>query len=284
MGRLTPPPFTRIAICGLGLIGGSIALAIKRRWPGAQVTAVDRPAVVDTALRLGAIDAGGEGLERARGAELVILAAPVRQNAAWLAALPAHLAEAAVITDVGSTKRTMAGAAAALPPHLRFIGGHPLAGLAVSGVEAARPDLFDGRPWFLTDADSAAAADIEALSQFVAGLGAVPHRIDAARHDRLLAYVSHLPQLTVSALMHVVGRNAGAEGLAWAGRGLRDTTRLASSPASTWRDIVQTNPDHVAEALDDLIAALLELRTGDGQHLERIFDSASRWKSVLDKQ
>jgi prephenate dehydrogenase len=202
---------------------------------------------------------------------------------AWLAALPAHRPAGALLTDVGSTKRAMAGAAAALPPHLRFIGGHPLAGLAVSGVEAARPDLFDGRPWFLTDAHMAAAADVDALSRFVAGLGAVPHQIDAVRHDRLLAYVSHLPQLTVSALMHVVGRNAGAEGLAWAGRGLRDTARLASSPASTWRDIVQTNPDHVAEAIDALIAALLELKAADGEDIERVFDSAARWKAVLDE-
>jgi prephenate dehydrogenase len=83
--------------------------------------------------------------------------------------------------------------------------------------------------------------------------------------------------------MHVVGRNAGAEGLAWAGRGLRDTARLASSPASTWRDIVQTNPDHVAEAIDALIAALLELKAADGEDIERVFDSAARWKAVLDE-
>jgi prephenate dehydrogenase len=283
MGSLTQPPFERVAISGLGLIGGSIALAIKRRWPAVHVTAVDRADVIETALGLGAVDAGGDRLDHARGADLVILAAPILQNVAALNALPQHLPDPALVTDVGSTKRTMADAAASLPGHLRFIGGHPLAGLAVSGVEAARPDLFDRRPWFITGAGEARETDVAALSQFVAGLGAIPCHIDAAKHDRVLAYVSHLPQLTVSALMHVVGRHAGAEGLAWAGRGLRDTTRLATSPASTWQDIVRTNPDHIAAAIDDLIATLQELRSGDPQAFDRIFDSAVRWKSVLDE-
>jgi prephenate dehydrogenase len=284
MGRLTTSgPFSRVAIVGLGLIGGSVALAIKRRWPAVRVAAVDRSSVVETALGLRAIDAGSARLEETRGAELVVLAAPVLQNVAALKALPQHLTEPALVTDVGSTKRAMSEAARSLPGHLRFIGGHPLAGLSISGVEAARPDLFDGRPWFITDAEAAKQDDVAALEAFVSGLGGMPRHMDSEKHDRVLAYVSHLPQLTVSALMHVVGRHAGAEGLAWAGRGLRDTTRLASSPASTWQDIVRTNPDHVAEAIDDLIAALQELRSPDANAFERIFNSSVRWKSVLDE-
>jgi prephenate dehydrogenase len=284
MGSLsTSGPFTRVAIVGLGLVGGSVALAIKRRWPAVRVAAVDRSSVIETALGLRAIDAGSARLEETRGAELVVLAAPVLQNVAVLKALPQHLTEPALVTDVGSTKRAMAEAARALPGHLRFIGGHPLAGLSISGVEAARPDLFDGRPWFITGAEAAAEEDVAALEAFVSGLGGLPRHMDPEKHDRVLAYVSHLPQLTVSALMHVVGRHAGAEGLAWAGRGLRDTTRLASSPASTWQDIVRTNPDHVAEAIDDLIATLQELRSPDANAFERIFNSSVRWKSVLDE-
>jgi prephenate dehydrogenase len=283
MGRLTPAPFDRVGIVGLGLIGGSIALAVRRRWPEVRVTAVDRVDIIDTARGLGAIDDGGVGVDQLRGAGLVVLAAPVLQNIAILDTLPTHLHAPALITDVGSTKRTTVEAAINLPAHLRFIGGHPLAGLAVSGVEAARPDLFDRRPWFITASEHARADDLAALETFVVGLGAAPQRMDAAKHDRVLAYVSHLPQLTVSALMHVVGRHAGAESLGWAGRGLRDTTRLASSPSSTWQDIVSSNSDHVRLAIDELIEALLELKSADAQALERVFASAAKWKSVLDE-
>jgi prephenate dehydrogenase len=283
MGRLTTAPFSRVAIVGLGLIGGSIALAIKRRWPSVHVAGVDLANVIQTAMELGAADSGSDRLDEARGADLVVLAAPVLQNVAILKELPQHVRRPALITDVGSTKRTMAEAAQALPNHLRFIGGHPIAGLSIRGVEAARADLFDDRPWFITGAEAVGEDEVAALENFVFGLGAIPRHMDADKHDRVFAYISHLPQLTVSALMHVVGRHAGAEGLSWAGRGLRDTTRLASSPASTWRDIVHTNPDYVSAAVDDLIAALQELKTGDPDAFQRVFDSSMRWKAVLDE-
>jgi len=304
MGSLSEPPFSRIAIVGLGLIGGSIALAIRRRWPSAVIVAVDRQPVVDAALELRIVNEGAVSLDAVAGATLVMLAAPVLQNVAALMALPAHL-ESAIVTDAGSTKRAMVAAAVDLPDRLTYIGGHPLAGAAVSGVEAARPDLFDDRPWILTpqrlppeggsyqreqgaggsQTVERAAAGLESLSQFVAGLRAVPQVMDAETHDRLLAYLSHLPQLTVSALMHVVGAHAGPEGLALAGRGLRDTTRLASSPAPAWRDIVATNGDNIGSAIDDLIAALQQLKADaadGGARLEGMFVSAARWKGVLE--
>lgn len=285
MGSLTQPPFTRIAIVGVGLIGGSIALAVKRKWPAVEVIGVDRAAVLDTAQRLHVVDRGGETLESVDGAELVVLAAPVLQNASALQELPRHI-ERAVVTDVGSTKRSILEVARALPPELIFVGGHPLAGAAAGGVEAARPDLFVDRPWLLTPGASSTGEAIDALSRFVAGFKAVPRTIGAAEHDHLLAYLSHLPQLTVTALMHVVGHHVGEDGLPLAGRGLHDTTRLASSPASPWRDIVASNGDNIATAIDDLIAALQQLKAGahpDGMaDLERMFMSAGRWKGVLE--
>ena len=285
MGRLSEPPFTRIAIVGVGLIGGSIALAVKRRWPAAEVVGVDRTSVLETARRLSVIDFGSESLDGVAAAQLIVLAAPVLQNAAALQELP-HRVECAVVTDVGSTKRSILEAARALPSRLAFIGGHPLAGAAAGGVEAARPDLFADRPWLLTRSLSTTDAALDALTLFVSGLGAVPRTIDAAEHDRLLAFLSHLPQLTVTALIHVVGDHAGAEGLAMAGRGLHDTTRLASSPASPWRDIVATNGDNIGTAIDALIAALTELKSATRPEgtavLERMFLSAARWKGVLE--
>ena len=279
------PPFTRVAIVGVGLIGGSIGLAVKRRWPAVEVIGIDRRPVLETARQLHVIDRGGEGLDCTADAELVILAAPVLQNTAALQELPRHM-NGAVITDVGSTKRAILDVARTLPPALPCIGGHPLAGAAAGGVEAARPDLFTDRPWLLTRSASATDAALDALTTFVRGLRAVPRMIEAAEHDRLLAYLSHLPQLTVTALMHVVGDHADAEGLALAGRGLHDTTRLAASPASPWRDIVASNGDNIGAAIDALIAALEELKAATGSdgtdRLDRMFVSAARWKGILE--
>ena len=285
MGRLSEPPFHRVAIVGVGLIGGSIALAVKRRWPAATIIGIDRPSVLATARQTGVIDQGSDGLDAVDGAELVILAAPVLQNAAALQELP-RILRRAVITDVGSTKRTILEAARVLPPELPFVGGHPLSGAAAGGVEAARPDLFTDRPWLLTRSTSTTDAVLDSLAEFVTGLGAIPRVIGATEHDRLLAFLSHLPQLTVTALMHVVGDHVGADGLALAGRGLHDTTRLASSPASPWRDIVASNGDNVAVAIDALIAALEELKSAAKPEgtpaLDRMFLSAARWKGVLE--
>ena len=285
MGRLSEPPFHRVAIVGVGLIGGSIALAVKRRWPAANIIGIDRPSVLATARQTGVIDQGSDGLDAVDGAELVILAAPVLQNAAALQELP-RILRRAVITDVGSTKRTILEAARVLPPELPFVGGHPLSGAAAGGVEAARPDLFTDRPWLLTRSSSTTDALLESLAEFVTGLGAIPRVIGATEHDRLLAFLSHLPQLTVTALMHVVGDQVGADGLALAGRGLHDTTRLASSPASPWRDIVASNGDNVTVAIDALIAALEALKSAAKPEgtpaLDRMFLSAARWKGVLE--
>ena len=278
-----PPIFHRIGIVGLGLIGGSIALAARRAWPSALIIGVDRKDVLEQAMRLHAVDVGADDLVMLREANLAILAAPIEQNMQILAGLASHMPGEAVVTDVGSTKRRVMQTALDLPPRLTFVGGHPLGGAAVSGIEHARPDLFSGRPWFLTAAGEASRAALPRLSEFVRGLGAEPRVLDADTHDRLLAAVSHLPQLVVSALMHVVGERAGEDGLALSGRGLQATTRLASSPAEVWKDVVRTNPDYIADALDALIAVLGELK-GDlrnGGALERIFESAAAWKARM---
>ena len=275
--------FSSIAIVGFGLIGGSLALAIRERWPAVRIVAIDRDDVVDAAVRGRVADAGGE-FALAADAELVVLAAPVRQNIALLGRIAEQASGNTLVTDVGSTKRAMVDAARALPSRVQFIGGHPLAGAAVGGLDAARADLFRGKPWILTPASENSATNLERLTAFVSALGAQPRTMDPDAHDRLMAYLSHLPQLAVSALMEVVGERAGADGLALAGGGLRDTTRLASSPVTTWRDVTATNNEAVGEALDEMIAALQRLKADlpSGQELERVFDSAQKWKRVLD--
>jgi len=279
----------KLCLVGSGLIGGSIALAARRNLPDVRILVVDRdPVVVDRALRTNLADDGGDDLGRAQGSDIVVLAAPVQQNIDLLRALPAQVTGDLLVTDVGSTKAAIAAAAAALPPRIRFLGGHPIAGAASGGIDSVRRDLFQGRPWVLTpvpddDPRPTRADDLQRIEEFVKALGGVPCRLSPLEHDRLMAYVSHLPQLAVSALMHVVGDRVLHEGLLLAGNGLRDSTRLASSPASTWRDIASTNAPSLEVALDDLIAALERLRDdlGSGEELARVFGSAERWKGFL---
>lgn len=281
-----PPIFHKIGVVGLGLIGGSIALAARQLWPTALVIGVDCKDVLEKAMVLHAIDVAADDLIVLAEADLVILAAPIQQNLAMLRELPGNVTGSAIVTDTGSTKRAMVEAARSLPSRLRFVGGHPLGGAAASGIEHARPDLFNGRPWLFTPETpegDAPGGPMEQLVEFVTAMGALPRTLTPADHDRLLAYISHLPQLTVSALMHVVGNAARQEGLQLSGRGLLDTTRLASSPAGIWKEVCATNTDEIAGALDALLAVLQDLRQNleSGQAVDRIFRSANAWRETL---
>jgi prephenate dehydrogenase len=273
-------PFTRLAIVGFGLIGGSIALAARKRWPGTRIVAIDRREVVTSALRSAAADNGGDDLSACAGADLVILAAPVQTNVRILCDLPNHVTEPTLVTDVGSTKRQVVEAARCLPERLQFVGGHPLAGASSGGLTAARSDLFTEHAWILTPVGERQTA-IERLSRFIEGLGARVHFMTPEAHDDAVAYLSHLPQIVASALMHLVGEKTGEDGLALAGRGLRDTTRLASSPADIWRDIALTNRDNIAPAIDELIQVLVQMKSGS-EAIASTFESAAHWKRVLD--
>jgi prephenate dehydrogenase len=291
-----PPVFAKVGIIGLGLIGGSIALRAREVWPGSLVVAVDNKDVLETAMRLHAIDVAADDLFVLTEVDLVVLAAPVKQNIALLEQLDDYIHKPAIVTDTGSTKREIVSAARQLPPRFTFVGGHPLGGAAKGGLEHARPDLFDGRPWLLTPdlspGDGRASsgpegpdAAVEQLSRFIRGLGAEPRSLRPDAHDRILAFLSHLPQITASALMHVVGEAVGEAGLELSGRGLADTTRLAGSPPDIWKDIAATNADQIEAALDELIAVLSDLRRDlrDGDRLEDVFANANRWRDRLRK-
>jgi prephenate dehydrogenase len=275
--------FSTIGIVGLGLIGGSIAQASRERWPSATVIGVDHADVLDAAMRRQTVHTGGPDLAVLAGAQLVILAAPVRQNLLLLPRLAAHLANGAIVTDTGSTKREIVEAAERLPGSLTFVGGHPLAGAAFGGLEHARPDLFRSRPWLFTPGTRSAPEAVERLMTFSSALGARAGVMTAEEHDRTLAFLSHLPQLVSSALMRVVGEAVGPDALSLAAGGLVDTTRLASSPADIWRDIAASNADHIGPALDALIAVLQSLRGDlrDGTRLDEIFADAARWRERL---
>jgi prephenate dehydrogenase len=275
--------FKRIGIVGIGLIGGSLAFAVRRVFPEAAVIGIDRDDVTLVARQLGALTVGSGDLAALAEADLIVLAAPISQNIAVLSRLGDIVRGPALVTDVGSTKRTTVEASHGLPPALTFIGGHPLAGSARGGLEASRVDLFERRPWLLTPDAATAPEAVDRLAQFVRGLGATPVMVDPVMHDHLLAYTSHLPQLTASALMHVVGESVGDAGLRLSGSGLADTTRVAASPAPIWSDICTTNADEVLPALDRLIATLQTLRgqLAQDQSIAPLFESAQRWRGRL---
>lgn len=256
----------RLAIVGPGLIGMSVALAAKRRWPGIEVRTIDR----------------GDSLDRIGEALVVVLAAPVDAIIGMLPMLAPVISPQTLVLDTGSTKQSiMSAAAAARIP--QFVGGHPMAGGTTSGPEAARADLFDGRPWFLINPDAPDA--MRRATTFVEALGAqaVPLSDHGQEHDRLMAAVSHLPQLTASALMIAVARAIGDDNLKWAGNGLRDTTRLASSEAKMWESVLATNSQELKPLLKALAADLSALaeRLEDRDAVRRFFEEAARAKSLL---
>ena len=277
------PPFQAVSIIGFGLIGGSIALAVRERWPAVRIAGVDRKAVLAHALGSGAIDRAADSAADVSGADLIVLAAPVRQNLKLLAEVVQRLPATSLVTDVGSTKHDIVEAARGLGCAASFVGGHPIGGAEQGGFGFARPDLFRHRPWIFTPETVTPAPALERLFTFAQALGAKPSSMDASAHDRAMAFLSHLPQLVASALMDVIGASAGESGLRLAGRGLVDTTRLASSPPETWRDICATNADAVGDALDELIARLSELRADlrGGDAVNRIFTEAARWRAEL---
>jgi len=250
---------TSVAVVGVGLIGGSIALAARER-AGAHVTGFD-PAdgVLDVALARGALDAAARSAAQAVAeADVVFVAAPVAQLPAAVAEAVAAAPARALVTDVGSTKRAVTEAVA----DPRFIGGHPLAGAETAGVEHARADLFDGATWYLTPTPRTEGVLYERLHRLLADLGARPQALDADTHDRLMAAVSHLPHVLANVLVAQAARALDAEGerLPATGPSFRDATRVAGAPTAIWRDIYLANAGALGTLLDDTIARLSTIR------------------------
>ncbi len=264
----------RMAIVGVGLIGGSLGLAMRARCTGSRVVGIGRQrGGLDAALRLGAIDEAATDLAAGvRGADLVVLAAPVRTCIALLPSVAAAVGPRTAITDVASTK---AAVVAAAPPGAAFVGGHPMAGSERTGVEAATADLFTGATWVLTPAAATPAWAVERVAACAAVVGAHPVVMDAATHDRHVAAVSHLPQAVAVALAAAVPEAA----LPLAARGFRDMTRLAGSSAAVWNDVFATNRDNVVAMLTTMAGALGELRAavaaGDEAAVARLFARAA---------
>jgi prephenate dehydrogenase len=249
----------RIAIIGVGLIGGSVALAARERL-GAVVSGYDESAhALATALERGALDRACDSVaEAVADAEAVFVAVPVgRLAGAVQAALDAAPPDC-VVTDVGSTKRTVVAAHA---DH-RFVGGHPLAGAENAGVEHARADLFEHATWYLTPTKSTSGVLYERLYRLLHGLGAQPTAIEPHTHDQILATVSHLPHVLANVLVSQAAQAlaAGGERLPATGPSFRDATRVAGAPSAIWTDIYMSNRDALTAEIDRTIERLTHVR------------------------
>jgi prephenate dehydrogenase len=258
---------TKVAVLGVGLIGGSIGLAARRRLE-AEVAGFDpHRESLDRAVEAGALDRGaGSVAEACEGAEVVFCAAPVAGLPELAAAALEACGPEAVVSDVGSTKREIV---AALGSDERFIGGHPLAGAETAGVGNARAELLEGARWYLTPTDRSSGLLYDRLQRAVAGLGARPQAIDAAAHDRLMAIVSHLPHVVANALVAEAAAELGREyeRMPEVGPSFRDTTRVAGSNPAVWTDIFASNREAVAESVESIARRLADaaalLRGGD---------------------
>jgi prephenate dehydrogenase len=266
----------RVAVLGVGLIGGSIGLAARERAEAEVVGWGPRAKTLATALELGAVDRTADSVEDAvRDADAVFACAPVEMLPGLVQAALAACPQDCVVTDAGSTKRGLVDAV----DDERFVGGHPVAGAETAGVANARADLFDGAAWYLTPRANTSGILYERLHRLIASFGARPSAIDAETHDRMLAAVSHLPHVLANVLV-TQAASAVAEGepLPRTGPSFRDVTRVAGANSDVWTGIYLTNRDAIAYEVDAVIERLQavaeSLRSADGDALRAWNDDA----------
>lgn len=239
---------TTVAIVGLGLMGGSLALALRGK--GAKIIAIDRDARTLERARTVVAEAS-EDLARIASAEVIVLALPVRAIIEQLPRVGAYARAGAIVLDLGSTKRDVVRAMAKLPAHIQAIGGHPMCGKESSGFDAADAHLFRDAPFVLTPLARTSSRTIAFAQALVETLGARPLILDAARHDHIVATISHLPFMLAATLMLTAREHARTDAALFtlAASGFRDTSRLAASDTLMMLDILLTNRDNVADAI-----------------------------------
>ena len=276
-----------IAIFGVGLIGGSFALAMRKAGFTGRIIGVSSEATIRAALDARVIDEALPGPQAAGLADLLYLAQPIHMIADCLEELDAWVQPGALITDAGSTKKLIVDRANQKMTRARFLGGHPMAGRERRGVEAAEADLFQGRPYVLTprspaDLDHAAARE---FLGWIPRIGSFPVILIPEEHDQTVAFTSHLPQLASTALAALLEGRFESQTRVY-GPALVDSTRLALSSFDIWGDILDTNRDAVRLALESYIAKLEEFRSAlksplDATTIRRGFDAGSRFAARL---
>jgi cyclohexadieny/prephenate dehydrogenase len=273
--------FERVAFIGIGLIGSSMARAMRRDGLVTTIVAcARRPETRDTALRLKIADSvTADYAEAVKGADLIVIATPVGTNAEIARIIGPHLKAGAIVTDVGSVKQAVVDAVAPhLPAHVHFVPGHPIAGTEHSGPESGFPELFEGRWTILTPLPGADQAAVDKVATFWRTIGAKVDIMQPAHHDMVLAITSHLPHLiayTIVGTATELAEDLRQEVIKYSASGFRDFTRIAASDPVMWRDIFLNNKDAVLDVLqrfsEDLTAMQRAIRKNDGQALEDWF-------------
>jgi prephenate dehydrogenase len=277
-----------VAIVGLGLMGGSLAAALRSHenaevGPASIIGVARRASSIETALARGWIDWGtSDPLHAVQRADVVVLATPVRTAVALLRELGPHLRTGCVVTDLCSTKAEIVRVMADLPPSVCPIGGHPMCGKEMAGLDAAEADLFQGKVYVLTPLERTPFDAITFMQQIVGVVGARALILDPVRHDRLVAVVSHLPYLLAASLVNTADAVGADDALVWelAASGFRDTSRLAGSETQMMRDILMTNRESVRQMIHlfrDQLARFEEcLSVGDEACLTGLMLNASQ--------
>jgi prephenate dehydrogenase len=271
---------------GLGLLGGSIARAVLRSFPGTKVVGfTHRPSTRRRARALAvATEVVGDIKQGVCEADLVILATPICTFEEYFGEIADALPAGCIVTDVGSTKvLPHRWAARILPSTVRYVGSHPIAGSEQRGVEFSRDDLFEDAMCILTTADKTNRRAVQTLKRFWSELGCFVKLMEPAEHDRIFANVSHLPHVVAAALTNA----SSSEELKFAGKGFMDTSRIASGPVNIWADVLLTNPDNVAKGIDRTISELLKIKRAvegrDKKQVEGLLKSARNKRSELIK-
>lgn len=287
---MTQPVIKNLAVIGVGLIGGSLALALKKAGAVERVIGFDHDAAnLNQALQLGVIDtASGSLAECLRDAQVVFVAVPVRSIAAVISLAAPHLPSGCIVTDGGSVKDEVVKACEPLMPQgTCFIGGHPIAGTEYSGAAAAFATLFQGKRCILTPTGSTDAEALKLVQALWQAAGSRVECMNARAHDRVFAAVSHLPHMVAYALVHAVDRSAEEEEniLAFSAGGFRDFTRIASSDPAMWRDIALMNRGALLDMLDRYAMEFKSLRdhvaSGDALWLEDFFQTSKRLRDGI---
>jgi len=287
--------FKKVAIFGVGLIGGSFALALKAAGAAERIAGVGRSAAsLARARELGIIDEiCTSAAEAVSGCELVLIAAPVAQTEAILTSIAPHLQSGTVVTDAGSTKTDVVAAARrALGGRIaQFVPGHPIAGREQNGPDAAIADLYVGKKVVITALPENAPQHVERVADAWKQCGAHIHELTPEQHDRVFAAVSHLPHLLAFALVDDIANKPHASLLfQYAASGFRDFTRIAGSSPEMWRDICLANREALLEELDSYIAQLMQMRAmlaaGDGTGIETVYENArharQNWLAAIE--
>jgi len=282
--------FKKITIIGVGLIGGSLGLALKEKKPNFKIIGKDKQEIIEKAIARGAIDEGTVNLEEGiKEADIIIIATPVKTILNILTQINPFVKKGCLVTDTGSTKaRIIETANQVLPQDIHFIGGHPMTGSEKYGIDSASPRLFQDKTYVLTPTKKSNLVALEKIFLLIEMIGAKKLILDPLEHDRIVGGVSHLPQIMAVSLINMVSELVQKENnnnyFKAIGRGFKDMTRIASSPYKIWEDICDTNQENILEMIQEF-RNYLEVIEGklknDPSSLKEEFQKASKLRETL---